>query len=106
MRECETCTETHKQIFYRRLTNITSFDVYSNLKLWLSDNNNMSAGDFILTSTLQDAIQIQNIWQFCNYDDTLNQVGAFRDCGPDDPVGWEWTPHVRARFSIFIGDGM
>ena len=60
---------------------------------------------------MQDAIQIQNAWEYCNYDDYDIHVGAFRDCTPEVSQSgqlatnqWTWLKSVR--FSIFLGDGM
>ena len=38
-KECKKYISQHREIFYRRLTNIDSFDVYSNLRKWTSYNN-------------------------------------------------------------------
>eukprot|EP01035_Chromulina_nebulosa_P046833 gene46833-63451_t len=79
-RLCPTCTSTHQQIFYQRLTSIpASFSIYSNLiNTWTSTNNILNT-DFKLFGSYSDYSNQQNAWQVCNYD---NLAGFPRDCGP------------------------
>ena len=55
---------------------------------WRSLNNIIHV-NFELYSTLDDAMNGVNKWQYCNYDDL--QVGAFRDCGKTGYVACQWT---------------
>eukprot|EP01083_Nonionella_stella_P208149 755603_1 len=84
-RECLACFDAFKVIYYRRFTQLSSFDVYGSMKLWTSTNNELGT-DFGLYSTLQDALSDMNRWVSCNYD-AVN-VGAFLDCYPDSDTGW------------------
>eukprot|EP01083_Nonionella_stella_P087960 244916_1 len=79
-RECLACEDIYKVIYYRRFTQLSSFDVYGLMKEWTSTDNLLGT-DFGLYSTLQDALSDSNRWQWCNYDS--DNVGAFLDCGPD-----------------------
>ena len=83
-----------------------SFDLYSYTDNWFSENNILGT-DFNLYSTLEDAINDNNRWTFCNYDDP--NIGMFRDCGPNGGQGWEWTSRVRggdnALFYIYDDPG-
>eukprot|EP01083_Nonionella_stella_P151549 484387_1 len=111
-RDCPQCAATHQVIYYKRITNPQSFDVYSNMKLWLSVDNELGI-DFNLYSTLDDAVADRNAWQWCNYDDTwaFNDagIGAFRDCGPTERVNHNWCSTgyhgTECRFSIYNPSG-
>eukprot|EP01083_Nonionella_stella_P048819 130317_1 len=107
-RECVDCTSPfHKEIFYKRITNPFTFDVYSSMISWLSTDNILNT-DFKLYTTLQDALTDSNQWTYCNYDDP--PVGAFRDCGPFGYVPSNWVSHgtstIRSsrtgKFSILV----
>eukprot|EP01083_Nonionella_stella_P290212 987592_1 len=104
-RECPTCAASHQEIYYKRITDIETFDVHASMILWLSANN-VQGVDFNLYSTLEDAINGQNAWSFCNYDDLVSGggVGAFRDCGISGSTGGNWCSILSAtnecKFSI------
>jgi len=104
-RECPTCVDSHKLIFYRRISPIGNFNAYANMKSWTSVNNNMYLQDFALYSTLDDAINDENRWTFCNYNDA--GIGFPRDCGPSGHVAFQWTSATRggkaSKFSIISG---
>lgn len=88
-RECQDCTGTHQLIFYKRLTNVDSFNAFDYLaNNWFSSNNNLNS-DMQLFSTYEDAVSGNNPWQYCNYDDS--GVGFPRDCGPTGYVGGQWN---------------
>ena len=44
-----------------------------------------------LFSSMEDLLASRNPWQFCNYDDVGQAIGAFRDCGPAGPIIFEWV---------------
>lgn len=94
-RECTGCADSHQEIYYKRLTMLDSFDLYSSTAYWQSQNNNITL-DFNLYSTLADALNDTNRWTFCNYNDVVasdssGEVGMFRDCGQNGKVDWQWT---------------
>jgi len=101
-RECSTCGSTHQVIYYKRYTDLDSFDLYTYTYDWESTNN-LLGEDFNLFSTLEDALADTNAWSYCNYDD--DNIGMFRDCGPNSYVGGEWTSKTRggdsAAFYIY-----
>merc|ERR1739842_260359 len=70
-----------------------------------SVDNNMYLQDFALYSTLDDAINDDNRWTFCNYNDA--GIGFPRDCGPSGHVAFQWTSATRggkaSKFSIISG---
>lgn len=110
-RQCSSCIDTHKDIYYKRYTNINTFNAYSAMKNWQSINNTISI-DFNLFSSLQDALTDTNPWTYCNFDDA---VGAFRDCGQSSLVPLQWTADTNiyassaakpALFSIYNGSGI
>eukprot|EP01083_Nonionella_stella_P263575 895219_1 len=105
-RECIDCTSPfHKEMYYKRITNLNTFDLYSQMSVWTSINNTLGV-DFNLYSTLQDALTDATPWTHCNYDDI--RVGAFRDCGPTGIVAINWvsdassslTSARTAKFSV------
>jgi len=103
-RECSTCGSVHKVIYYKRYTDLDSFNLYKYTYDWESTNNKLG-DDFNLFSTLEDALADTNPWKYCNYDD--NNIGMFRDCGPTRNVGGQWTSRTRggdsASFYIYTG---
>lgn len=103
-RECSTCGSTHRVIYYKRYTDLTSFNLYKYTYDWESTNN-VLGNDFNLFSTLEDALADTNPWTYCNYDD--HNIGMFRDCGTTGYVAYEWTSRTRggdaASFYIYTG---
>ena len=91
-------------IFYRRFTDVDSFEPYDYMACnWFSTDNVLDV-DFALYSSLDDALADQNRWMTCNYDDA--GVGFPRDCGPDGSVGGEWsTIHVEDSSCNRFNDG-
>lgn len=105
-RECSSCGSTHRVIYYKRYTELNSFNLYQSTYDWQSTHNVLGV-DFNLFSTLQDALADTNPWTYCNYDDP--NIGMFRDCGPTGGHGGEWTSRTRggdaAAFYIYTGLG-
>eukprot|EP01084_Bolivina_argentea_P203496 347560_1 len=103
-RECAKCLPTHQIIYYKRIKNTETFDAYSYMKLWRSAENIINT-DFKMYSTLQDAVNDVNAWQYCNYDDVANNIGAFRDCGAYGYVPGQWcsttTGSKECQFSVY-----
>ncbi|EED87460.1 predicted protein [Thalassiosira pseudonana CCMP1335] len=101
-RFCDSCSsETHRDIYYKRLTPIPEFgeaegQVYF-LDLFLNNWNSQPANvlntDFELYSTYEDAIAGTNGWKKCNYNDA--GVGFPRDCGPEWNIGSQWNSYIR-----------
>ena len=112
-RECDHCTsDDHKVIYYKRLTLLDSFDLYTATFDWKDDNNVLGL-DFNLYSSLVDALGGMNPWQFCNYD--APGVGMFRDCNTwSNAAANQWTSRSggfaavnnAARFYIYTPPGM
>ena len=67
-RECPGCSSTHKNFFYRRLTNVPSSLEGGKLFLtdWVSSDNAMDK-DFALYSTMQDAVRFRSSIRPCNF---------------------------------------
>ena len=106
-RVCSNCRDSHREIYYKRLTKLNSFDLYSYTDNWRS-RDNVLGKDFNLYSTYEDAINNRNRWRYCNYDD--QNIGMFRDCGPNGAVAHEWTSRVRggdaASFYLMAYQGL
>ena len=86
------CVDSHKNIYYKRLTDASSWDAWSNfMHVWRSSNNKLDT-DFKLYGSEADLASDTNAWTYCNYDDTGTCGGvAFpRDCGPTGSVGSQW----------------
>ena len=88
------CSSHLQVIYYKRLRNKDTFDAYGNMKELWSSSDNILGTDFNLYSTLSDALSDTNAWTFCNYDDTTLNIAAFRDCGPSQSNGGQWTVDV------------
>ena len=97
-RFCPDCEDSHREIYYKRLTKLDSFDLYSYTEHWRSEDNILGQ-DFKLYSTLDDAMNDRNAWTYCNYDDN---TGMFRDCGPNGAINYQWTgPQNGGKRSAF-----
>ena len=99
-RHCQLCLESHRHIFYRRLTPLPDASTFNFLDLfmnnWFSKNNTLNV-DFKLYSTYDDAVADRNAWSYCNYDDT--GVGFPRDCGILEYTPCQWNSYVRSTCS-------
>ena len=93
-RVCPSCSGSHRDIYYRRLTPMPDdFDLLDTLmNNWMSLNNTLNV-DFALYSTSLDAYYDVNRWTYCNYDDP--GVGFPRDCGPTNRVNNNWNAYYR-----------
>ena len=88
-RVCPTCSSSHKDIFYRRLTKMPeTFDLLDTLMNNWYDVHNKLNEDFALYSSYSDALYDKGRWSFCNYNHF--GVGFPRDCGPSGFVGSNW----------------
>jgi len=92
-RLCIDCSPSHREIYYKRLTDDHRVDYHSLFgSNWVSRDNILNR-DFKLYSTFEDAVNDRNAWRFCNYDD-FSGVGFPRDCGPHGPVWWQWNSFI------------
>lgn len=100
VRYCDTCDESHKEIVYKRLTQLPSDKSFGDIvfNVWESENNELSV-DFEMYSSLRDANRGARAWKFCNYDDEAKQIGFPRDCGPKEATKLQWNTEssVQAR---------
>lgn len=94
-RFCDSCAESHRDIYYKRLTDLASAGSHDFLDLFLNnwfngvDIANTFNVDFELYSSYADAMAGTNRWTFCNFNDP--SVGFPRDCGPTGAVWYQWT---------------
>jgi hypothetical protein len=91
-RECPSCVDDYKTVFYKRLTPVpTGTSIYNLMRYSWKSQGNILNTDFKLYSTLQDLKANTNQWAYCNYDDS--SVAAFRDCGKtmDNKTGAQWN---------------
>jgi len=92
-RECSSCSSAYQEIYYRRFTDTSTWDVYDSLKEnWMSANNTLGT-DFGIYSSYDDAVANTNRWAYCNYDDP--GIGFPRDCGVSSAVGNQWNSWTR-----------
>ena len=93
-RVCPHCYSSHKDIYYRRLTDMPDdFDLLDTLmNNWFSKNNMLNV-DFALYSSHLDAYYDTNRWQYCNYDHS--GVGFPRDCGPTKYTPSNWNSYIH-----------
>eukprot|EP01084_Bolivina_argentea_P003915 7417_1 len=108
-RECSSCDYEAQDIYYRRISDDgNTFKPYNYLKHW-TDTNNIFGHNFALYSSLSDAINDYNRWDYCEFD--YNQ-GAFGECGKYGKSDRQWaadaysgvTWSATARFSIYKAD--
>lgn len=85
---CESCVQTHKEVFYRRFTTVPS-DLLTIIKSdWKTTTNTFNV-DFKLYSTYNDAITDQNSWTYCGgFGETDH--GFPGTCGPTEAVDDQW----------------
>jgi len=92
-RLCSSCSSDYQEMYYRRLTDTSSFDVYDSLKEnWFSADNTLGT-DFCIYSSYDNAVANTNCWSACNYDDP--GIGFPRDCGVSGTVGGQWNSWTR-----------
>ena len=84
---CDKCASSHREIYYKRLTGIENFDLYDNLYTSWKSTNNQRNVDFNMYSTYQDAMNNQNPWSFCNFNDEQGFPG---ECGPSSKTTGQW----------------
>jgi hypothetical protein len=96
-RHCPRCLTSHQHIYYRRITPLpdpNTFNFYDLfLSNWISKNNVLNV-DFELYSTYDDAINRNNKWMYCNYDESL--VGFPRDCGVTAYTPCQWNSYKKS----------
>lgn len=94
-RICDNCLPSHHTIVYKRMTAVPSSMNIKSLFIhtWASTPNNILNTDFKLFSSMFDALNDNNPWTYCNYDDT--GIGFPRDCGPIGLVSGQWTSETR-----------
>jgi len=93
-RVCPTCSASHRDIYYRRLTGMPDdFDLLDTLMNNWFDTDNKLDVDFALYSTYLDAYYDTNRWTFCNFNDP--GIGFPRDCGPYGQVNSNWNSYYR-----------
>mmetsp|Transcript_7616 Transcript_7616/g.10840 ORF Transcript_7616/g.10840 Transcript_7616/m.10840 type:complete len:538 (+) Transcript_7616:174-1787(+) len=103
-RLCDTCVDSHVDIYYKRFTPIPQTINFLQLLMnqWSKDNNVMGV-DFNLYSTYEEAVaghptrdgvKDPNAWTYCNYSSNDN-IGFPRDCGPHGWVSCNWNSYRR-----------
>jgi len=90
---CESCVASHKEVFYRRLTNPPADMLDIIAKTWRSSGN-IFGDDFKLYSTYNDAVEDTNAWTSCGGFDVSDQ-GFPGTCGPTTPVEDQWINMER-----------
>ena len=60
-RTCQSCTDSHKEVYYKRITKRKTFEPYYYMfNNWLSCDNELNV-DFEMYSTYEDALQCTNL---------------------------------------------
>lgn len=87
-RECLQCGDSHKTVYMRRFDDPTTYNAYQDLIVtWRGDSGFHTTFD--LFSSLEDALNRQNPWTFCNGNDPT--VAFPRDCGANGYVPMNWN---------------
>lgn len=102
-RFCDSCSlDTHRDIYYKRITEIPPFGTEANtvyfldlfMNNWFNAPANVLNADFELYSTYEDALRGTNKWVWCNYNDP--GIGFPRDCRPgSNSSPNQWNSYVR-----------
>jgi len=112
-RTCASCQkETHHDIYYKRLTDLppvltlvseateTEPAVYEGLHFldMFMNNwgkvNNLLGEDFKLYGSYEDALADTNEWTYCTYQNSFDNVGFPRNCGPTT-IAHDWNSYLR-----------
>jgi len=106
---CESCDErTHREVFYRRITD-PPVDLLSIIESDWRSSDNVHESDFDLYSSYSDAVSETNAWTYCGgFDNSTYHVGFPGNCGPDGPV-WgqylDFTTRInQLDVSIYVVD--
>lgn len=93
-RVCPTCSESHRDIYYKRLTPMPDdFDLLDTLmNNWFDEDNELDV-DFSLYSTYMDAYYDENRWTFCNFNNP--RIGFPYECGPTGKVHNNWNSYIH-----------
>jgi hypothetical protein len=96
-RFCDSCDESHRDIFYKRLTDIPDFEQLYFLDLfmnqWFNEPANNLNVNFELYFSYEQALNGEDRWTWCNYNDP--GIGFPRDCGPTGRINHNWNSYVR-----------
>ena len=92
-------SESHNLIVYKRLTSLNGINMYNILFNTWTDGNNQLNTDFELYSNLQDAINGENRWEFCNFNN--NGVGFPGYCGIEDENKTDWQSNTLRSQKAF-----
>ena len=108
-RICASCARTHKNIYYRRLTPVSSLNILYAI-LYRRDNGdgeNVWNEDFTLHSSYEDAKSGANPWKCPN--NAFNYGAPFYgECSPegnrvrDQYSVWNWYPGPRSDVAYYI----
>lgn len=84
--------------YYRRLSDPSSFNAYSNfLETWDDESNEMYQ-DFVIYSTQEDLYNTVNEWTECNYG--VSGRGFPGQCGPEEINFYKWCSRYCADQSL------
>lgn len=117
-RECATCSDDYQYLYYRRITDTESVDVYSLITSWSTDTGNVIMKDFMLFTSIQTALSndARGLWFVC--DPVTTSIGAFGECykfpgeheycqygldANDSNFDPSDTCNKPTKFSIFVG---
>ena len=86
--------------YYQRLTDRSSFDLYTNFAIAWGSNNNMLNIDFNMYTTYNDLLYNTNNWQYCDYDNV--NYGYPSNCGQMAQVVNEWTGYTQTSMNGYV----
>jgi len=97
-RICPGCIESHRDLFYRRITPLPEgFDLRGVLQSSFKRDNNVLLEDFYIFQTYEDALSNDptKSFQFCNYDDESHNYGFPFECGVTERTYRQWNSWKR-----------
>lgn len=91
--------DSHNLIVYKRLTALNGINMYNLLFNTWTDTNNQLNENFELYSNLEDAINGENRWEFCNFN--KSGVGFPGYCGIEEENRIDWQSNTLRSQTAF-----
>ena len=99
-RECEKCVESHQEIYFKKKTNLATFDAHGFLVEAFGTKPDTIGKDFAMYSRLADAIADLDPWKsdYCNFDSGAKFPFG---CGPTRAVNEQHYPvQTKVKYSV------
>eukprot|EP00854_Cymbomonas_tetramitiformis_P013015 gene13015-15376_t len=88
-RLCDGCSTSHRELYYKRLTDASTITAYDLLAGTWNSTNNVLNQDFELYSSYSAATARTDRWRSCSYNTA--GVGFPGECGQTEAVAGQWS---------------